>query len=420
MQGYQEHNSHSAYLRKRKPYISDSLPFYKACAYHADVFGSLRTYIVVSKSISTTPALEALRSALGATKIAGIRYGITSHSPWEDVFELTEAIQAADADLIITLGGCSITDAVKLARLFVPNNVSTVSGAEKLFAKIRAGEFVEPAAIPVINVPTTLSGSEFTCAGGATDSNTGHKLVTMHKSMYADVVILDPRLSFGTPRKVWLSTGVRAIDHFIEGLYGNAAALFIDMHEELGIEVDKDIENIIVRALGNLLTSLLSIKHNWDDEKARLRAFMSVQECHRAGFNGIGASHGIGHQLGPLGVGHGETSCIILPWVLRYNWNHGSETLRRRLELATATFWEQENVAECLRSAGLISQEADLCDVVRTYINCLGLPRTLGEFSIKNEHLEGLAESVMKDWCTKVNPVPLNKDSVLEILHSAA
>lgn len=228
------------------------------------------------------------------------------------MFELTEAIQAADADLIITLGSF-ITDAVKLARLFVPNNVSTLSGADKLFAKIRAGEFVEPATIPVINVTTTLSRSEFTCAGGATDSKSGHKLVTMYKSMYADVVILDPSLSGGTPRKVWLSTGVRAIDHFIEGLYGNAAALFINMHEKLGIEVDKDIENVIIRALGNLLTSLLSTKHNCDDENARLRAFMSVQECHRAGFKGIGASHGIGHQLSPLGVGHGETSFIILP-----------------------------------------------------------------------------------------------------------
>ncbi|KAI1676090.1 Iron-containing alcohol dehydrogenase [Pyrenophora tritici-repentis] len=303
----QQKNAFQVSMYYQKPLLEDE----KAGV----LFNHFRDSVQALSTADDSVALEALRSALGATKIAGIRYGITSHSPWEDVFELTEAIQAADADLIITLGGCSITDAVKLARLFVPNNVSTVSGAEKLFAKIRAGEFVEPAAIPVINVPTTLSGSEFTCAGGATDSNTGHKLVTMHKSMYADVVILDPRLSFGTPRKVWLSTGVRAIDHFIEGLYGNAAALFIDMHEELGIEVDKDIENIIVRALGNLLTSLLSIKHNWDDEKARLRAFMSVQECHRAGFNGIGASHGIGHQLGPLGVGHGETSCIILPWV---------------------------------------------------------------------------------------------------------
>nr|A0A3G9HPE6.1 RecName: Full=Dehydrogenase ALT3; AltName: Full=AAL-toxin biosynthesis cluster protein 3 [Alternaria alternata]BBG74269.1 Fe-containing alcohol dehydrogenase [Alternaria alternata] len=383
------------------------------------MFGSLRTYIVSSKSISATPAFEALESALGTAKIAGIRCGITSHSPWEDVFQLAQDIQATDADLIITLGGCSITDAVKLAKLFIPNNVSTIPGAEELFARIRADESVKPATIPVINVPTTLSGSEFTCAGGATNLTTGHKQVTMHSSLYADVVVLDPRLSISTPRQVWLATGVRAIDHFVEGLYGNVAALFTDMREELGNEANEDIEKVIAGALGSLLTSLLSTKENWNDEEARLQAFLAVKECPRAGHNGIGASHGIGHQLGPLGVGHGETSCIILPWVLRYNWQHGDETARRRLGLAIDTFWGQEKVAETLGATGLSRKDADLYDVVGAYISALGLPRTLGQFDIKEEQLEGLAESAMKDWCTKVNPVTLTKDKVLDILRNA-
>jgi alcohol dehydrogenase class IV len=33
----------------------------------------------------------------------------------------------------------------------------------------------------------------------------------------------------------------------------------------------------------------------------------------------MGASHAIGHQLGPLGVGHGETSCVMLPAVCKFN-----------------------------------------------------------------------------------------------------
>lgn len=419
MAGSKEQYSHPAGLRKPKLNISHGLPFHEACAYYAEVFGSSRTYIVVSRSISATPALEALRNALGAAKIAGICHGISPHSPWEEVFQLADDIVAKDADLIITLGGCSITDAVKLARLFIPNDVFTMPDVQQLFANIRADEPVKPATIPVINVPTTLSGSEFTPAGGATDLNTGHKLVTIHPSMYADVVVLDPRLSISTPRHVWLSTGIRAVDHFVEGLYGNAAALFLDMQEELGIETNEDIEKVIVDALSNLLISLLSLKENWEDEKARLQAFLAVKECPRAEFNGIGASHGIGHQLGLLGVGHGETSCIILPWVLRYNWHHGNETVRRRLELAIDTFWRQEKVAETLRAAGLARQDADLGDVVGAYISALGLPRTLGQFGIKDKQLGGLAESAMKDWCTQINPVSLDKENVLEILQNA-
>jgi hypothetical protein len=33
----------------------------------------------------------------------------------------------------------------------------------------------------------------------------------------------------------------------------------------------------------------------------------------------VGASHGIGHQLGPLGVGQGEASYKMLPSVLESN-----------------------------------------------------------------------------------------------------
>ena len=46
----------------------------------------------------------------------------------------------------------------------------------------------------------------------------------------------------------------------------------------------------------------------------------------------MGASHGIGHQLGPLGVGHGETSCILLPAVCRYNEGVNLERQRRVVE----------------------------------------------------------------------------------------
>jgi alcohol dehydrogenase class IV len=42
----------------------------------------------------------------------------------------------------------------------------------------------------------------------------------------------------------------------------------------------------------------------------------------------MGASHGIGHQLGPLGVGHGETSCVMLPYVLMWNYLHGNQDVK--------------------------------------------------------------------------------------------
>ncbi|KAF7548175.1 hypothetical protein G7Z17_g7231 [Cylindrodendrum hubeiense] len=416
-----EHQFYRANPLKPKPYVSYGLPFHEACTHHVMRLGLSRAYIVVSKSISTTPAFESLKSALGTDKIAGVRYGITPHTPFEDVFELASDIQSTDANIIITVGGGSVTDAVKLARLCIPNGVSSLDDVDRLFERIKADEDVEAATIPVINVPTTLSASEFTCAGGATNLHAGHKKqVTMHPSMYADIVVLDPKLSVSTPSRFWLSTGIRAVDHFVEGLYGNVAELFADMQKELGNESKEDLMKDISSALRSLLANLLKTKDDWEDENARLQTFLALKECPRAGHHGVGASHGIGHQLGPLGVGHGETSCIILPLVLQYNWRHGDEELRSRLGLAVDAFWGDERVAEVLHAAGLSRRDADLGSVVGAYIDALGLPRTLRQFNITEDQFESLAENAMMDRCTLLNPVKLDKGKVVDILRGAA
>lgn len=48
-----------------------------------------------------------------------------------------------------------------------------------------------------------------------------------------------------------------------------------------------------------------------EDLNARLVSQLGVVDAMSAASRGVplGASHGIGHQLGPAGVGHGETSC---------------------------------------------------------------------------------------------------------------
>lgn len=51
-----------------------------------------------------------------------------------------------------------------------------------------------------------------------------------------------------------------------------------------------------------------------------------------------GASHGIGHQLGPLGVGHGATSCILLPAVCR--WDARQKANLERQKLMEKILWD--------------------------------------------------------------------------------
>lgn len=68
----------------------------------------------------------------------------------------------------------------------------------------------------IINVPTTLSAGEYSPYAGGIDATDGIKKIFVLQSLFADVVILDPQLAQHSPEWVWMSSGVRSIDHCVE------------------------------------------------------------------------------------------------------------------------------------------------------------------------------------------------------------
>lgn len=131
----------------------------------------------------------------------------------------------------------------------------------------------------------------------------------------------------------------------------------------------------------------------------------------------LGGSHAICHQLGPLGVGHGETSRILLPAVCKYNarkevnveWQ--VETVRLLLE--------DSNVPDLLAKADLNPDTVELGDILRIVIRELRMPRSLEDVGVGSGKLEALATNTLRDIWSQTNAVPLTEASkVLEILDS--
>lgn len=242
---------------------------------------------------------------------------------------------------------------------------------------------------------------------GATDTRTKEKHGFSHPSLGASLVILDPALSISTPASIWLSTGIRAIDHCVEGL--------VSLHPSVCPESD----TAFASGLRLLVPNLLATKASWTAEEPRLNTMTGVVEAMKGIRIGVvmGGSHGIGHQLGPLGVGHGETSCIMLPAVLKYSFKHGDERVRKSQQKVLDVFWGEEGIREVLMKRGLRMESADAGDVVGAVVSKLGLPRTLKDVGVGREALDALAVNCLKDPWLKQNPVPLvEKSQVMEIL----
>jgi maleylacetate reductase len=238
-------------------------------------------------------------------------------------------------------------------------------------------------------VPTTLSGAEFSDLGGCTDTRFGTKQGYTGAYIGAATVILDPRITVHTPDRLWLSTGIRAVDHAVEALCSINAQPLIDATS--------------VRALALLGRSLTRYASDPGDLDARLDAqlgaWLAATSIRRTEY---GASHGLGHALGAdAGVPHGITSCVLLPTVMRYN--------------AAACPAQMAEIAAALAGAqGDPSQPA--ADQVEALIARLGLPTRISQLGVDRSRLALIAQKGMANPWVHSNPRPIHDAAQLEAL----
>lgn len=153
--------------------------------------------------------------------------------------------------------------------------------------------------IPVIAIPTTLSAAETTQNAGYTENM--KKVGVSHPSLVPRVIICDAKWTLSTPHRLWISTGMRAVDHAIEMIYRPDPSPFL-RPSELG-------------SFRELFHLLPATNKNPDDlgvrQRLQLIALASLFPESRKG--AIGLSHGLGHALGSTySIPHGITSCITL------------------------------------------------------------------------------------------------------------
>ena len=203
-------------------------PAAEAVVEQMDRLGAQRAFLMVSGTLRReTDAVENISRALGG-RCAAIFDAMPAHTPREAVIAATEQARNANADLIVTIGGGSITDGAKAVQLCLANDIRSVA-AWTASAPSRAQP--PPMTAPTvrqISVPTTIAGGEFSANAGVTNTATKVKESVRHPLAIPRAVILDPAITLHTPDWLFLSTGIRAVDHCVEGLCSNEAHPYAD------------------------------------------------------------------------------------------------------------------------------------------------------------------------------------------------
>jgi len=235
-----------------------------------------------------------------------------------------------------------------------------------------------------------LSAGEFTASAGCTDTTRHVKESYRHPLMMPRSVILDPGITVHTPEWLFLSTGIRAVDHAVE-----------DICSVNGQPIAEGASYHALRLLGR---GLPAVKAESTNLAARLDCQIGAWMSMVGSQTGVskGASHGIGHVLGGTAdVPHGYTSCVMLPHVLRFNHLVNAE--------------KQARVSEALGQP-----DEPAADVVAGRISALGLPTRLRDVGVSQEQLDVIAEESMHDRWIHTNPRKIDGPAVVRTLLDAA
>src|SRR5262249_48654108 len=145
-----------------------------------DRLGTKRAFLMVSGTLNReTSEIETIRKAMGA-RCVGTFDKMPAHTPRAAVVAAANQARDAKSDLIVTVGGGSVTDRAQAVQLCLANDVSTVEGIDAI--RTRGGEepLLKPPAVRQISVPTTIAGGEFSHIAGVTDERTHVKQMLRH------------------------------------------------------------------------------------------------------------------------------------------------------------------------------------------------------------------------------------------------
>jgi len=256
-------------------------------------------------AVITTRSLAASVDRLNIRHVACEVIG--QHAPAAAIDVAEKAARDANANGVISFGGGSPIDAAKIVAL-------------------RLG------GVPHVAVPTTLSVAELAAGAGYTNES-GDKAGMRDPRLMPEAVIYDAELTLSTPMELWLSTGIRALDHAVEGFLAEGEHPFNDV--------------MALEAIHRLFDSLPRAKASPEDTEVRtenqLAAWFSFT---LPGPSAGGLSHTMGKQIGARhGIPHGMTSCLLLPHVMRY--------LAPRMPERASQLPAPEEVHELITSLGL-------------------------------------------------------------------
>ena len=348
--------------------------------------GACRSLGMTRPLLVTDPGLLELpmtAGALGANRSAGIAttvYSDVKGNPVaRNVVDGVAVYRENGCNGVIAFGGGSSIDAAK-AIANLADQTRPIWDFAIIGEDVDVDDIAPPA--PLIAVPTTAgTGSEVSRGAIIIDEEAQTKRNVSHPDAMPNLAIVDPELTLGLPADITAATGMDALSHNLEAYCTKQFHPFSESVALGGIRLIKEWLSVAVHDGGNL---------------AARTYMMAASSMGAVAFQkGLGGMHAMSHPIGAVhDLHHGLTNGVVMPYVLAFNRPAIAERmtgLARHLDLPHPSFDAVLDWVVALRQD-------------------IGIPHTLSEVGIREEHAYRLAAMTAQERPGRNNPVPLGEE----------
>ena len=352
--------------------------------------GTSKVFLMVDKDIEKfNPAaaklIEQMKTATGITTT------IFEKPAGEPTIQMVDdaiaALKAAGSDVVVALGGGSVIDTAKAARLCAQLNCT--------FREFQSKAPVYPApTLALIALPTSAgTGSEVSGGSVISDPEAGRKAGIANGNLRAQVALVDPVLTYSMPPSMTANTGIDALAQAIAGIIAKCST---PIGDAIGYEAVRMMTPALVAAFKDGNNKVARAGMASGSMMAGLT--MNISDCT--------AEHSLGQAIGGLKhVPHGLTIGVVLV-----------ETLTREAKIVPE---KMERIADAMGVPQDGSKDGSRCvNAVRKILAQLQFP-VLSSLGFVEGDIDELADIALNDFFITQAPKPWSKQEVVDAFMSA-
>jgi alcohol dehydrogenase class IV len=341
--------------------------------------GMSRPLLVTDPGLAKLPMVADVIKLCSDAGMTCVAYSSIQANPVGDnVMFGVATYQAGGHDGVIAFGGGSALDVGKAVGLMVgqARPLFDFEDREDWFMRVNVAGMA-----PVLAVPTTAgTGSEVGRASVITDTSDHIKKIIFHPRMLPGAVIEDPELTVGLPANITAATGMDALSHSLEAF---CSPFYHPMAEGVAVEGMRLVKEWLPAAV-----------ENGRNIEARSHMLIASSMGATAFQKGLGAMHSLSHPCGAnLNTHHGLTNAVVMPYVLMWN----RAVLGEKMQRLAAYLGLPGNGFEAVLKWVLELRQR------------IGIPNTLAEIGVREEHAREFAGQALADPSTSGNPVPMSE-----------